>query len=53
MQQQNLENAPKEIQLAVDLIYLLENTDLDPKTILKALAIVEQDFIKKQQPTEN
>ncbi|MDA1381770.1 pleiotropic regulatory protein RsmS [Plesiomonas shigelloides subsp. oncorhynchi] len=38
----SLENAPEEIQLAVDLIYLLETNEVDPKTALAAL-----EFVKK------
>ena len=44
---EELKNAPNHIQLAVDLIYLLESHDLDNATILKALEIVKQDFEAK------
>jgi hypothetical protein len=40
----SLENAPDEVKLAVDLIMLLENHDLTPETVLKALEIVKRDF---------
>ncbi|MDI3359890.1 pleiotropic regulatory protein RsmS [Lelliottia sp. V89_10] len=40
----SLENAPDEVKLAVDLIMLLENHDLAPETVLKALEIVRRDF---------
>ena len=42
-----LEQAPAHVQLAVDLIYLLESHDLDKETVLKALEIVRQDFSNK------
>lgn len=40
----SLENAPDEVKLAVDLIMMLENHDLAPETVLKALEIVRRDF---------
>lgn len=43
----SLENAPDEVKLAVDLIMLLENHDLSPETVLKALDIVTRDFESK------
>ncbi|MGP8308196.1 pleiotropic regulatory protein RsmS [Vibrio sp. YIC-376] len=42
-----LEDAPEEIKLAVDLIYLLESNDIDPKTALNALKIVQVDLENK------
>lgn len=42
-----LETAPKEIQLAVDLIQLLEENDLAIDITIKALEIVLQDFKNK------
>lgn len=39
-----LENAPEEIKLAVDLIYLLESNNIDPKVALDALDIVKADL---------
>ncbi|WP_225874311.1 MULTISPECIES: pleiotropic regulatory protein RsmS [Vibrio] len=42
-----LDNAPDEIKLAVDLIYLLESHNIDPSVALKALEIVKTD-LKKQ-----
>ncbi len=42
-----LENAPEEIKLAVDLIYLLESNDIDPKIALAALEIVKDDLERK------
>ncbi len=43
-----LSQAPPEIQLAVDLIYLLEQHQLAPELVLKALAIVQQDYQRKK-----
>lgn len=43
----SLENAPPEIQLAVDLIYLFETNDISPQIALEALKIVEDDLLKK------
>ncbi|MCG8707093.1 pleiotropic regulatory protein RsmS [Brenneria sp. 4F2] len=42
-----LENATPEIKLAVDLIMLLEDNDIEPQIVLSALEIVRQDFQKK------
>ncbi|MCT6700114.1 DUF2496 domain-containing protein [Rheinheimera sp. 4Y26] len=39
-----LAQAPTEVQLAVDLIMLLEQQQLPPATVLAALAIVHKDF---------
>lgn len=44
-----LENADKHIKLAVDLIQLLEENDIEPSVVLQALVVVERDFLKKQQ----
>ena len=43
----SLANAPKHIQLAVDLIQLLESNDIEPEVAIKALEIVTDDFNKK------
>lgn len=43
----SLDKAPQHVQLAVDLIQLLEENELDAETVLKALAIVSQDFETK------
>lgn len=43
----SLKNAPPEIQLAVDLIQLLEENQLEPELVLKALEIVKTDYQKK------
>ncbi|QTF09474.1 pleiotropic regulatory protein RsmS [Brenneria izadpanahii] len=45
----SLENAPPEIKLAVDLIMLLEDNQIEPQVVLAALEIVRQDFQKKAQ----
>ncbi|MBQ4831671.1 DUF2496 domain-containing protein [Pseudoalteromonas sp. MMG010] len=42
-----LDNAPEHIKLAVDLIMLLEENELAPADVLKALEIVKADFEKK------
>ncbi|GGA94351.1 pleiotropic regulatory protein RsmS [Agarivorans gilvus] len=49
----SLETAPKHIQLAVDLIQLLEENQIEPKLALQALAIVTDDYENKlaQQAT--
>ena len=50
-----LAQAAVEIQLAVDLIMLLEQQQLPPAVILAALEIVQQDFqkalLREQQTT--
>ncbi|OKP04407.1 pleiotropic regulatory protein RsmS [Xenorhabdus eapokensis] len=46
-----LEQAPPEVQLAVDLIYLLECNEVSPAIALAALEIVQHDLqskLKKQ-----
>lgn len=50
----SLETAPAHIKLAVDLIQLLEENNLEPQVVLDALAIVEQDYRHKleQQRSE-
>ncbi|KDO14641.1 primosomal protein [Vibrio metoecus] len=42
-----LNEAPDEIKLAVDLIYLLESHDIQPHIALAALEIVKRDFEQK------
>ncbi|MDN3491081.1 nascent polypeptide-associated complex protein [Pseudoalteromonas sp. S3260] len=42
-----LEDAPTHIKLAVDLIMILEQHDVEPEEVLKALDIVKSDFEKK------
>ena len=43
-----LKDAPKSVQLAVDLIYLFETNHIDPNTVLEALEIVRVDYEKKR-----
>ncbi|WP_029788995.1 MULTISPECIES: pleiotropic regulatory protein RsmS [Vibrio] len=42
-----LDDAPEEIKLAVDIIYLLETNEIDPKIALKAIKIVQSDLENK------
>ena len=44
----SLENAPDEVKLAVDLIVLLEENQVAPETVLKALEIIKRDYERKQ-----
>ncbi len=44
-----LEQAPPAVKLAVDLIMLLEQHQLEPAVVLAALVIVQQDFQRKLQ----
>ncbi len=44
-----LDQAPPAIKLAVDLIMLLEQHQLDPAIVLAALPIVTKDFQRKLQ----
>ncbi|TMN99202.1 DUF2496 domain-containing protein [Pseudoalteromonas sp. S558] len=43
----SLNQAPEHIKLAVDLIMILEQHDIAPEDILKALEIIKDDFEKK------
>lgn len=42
-----LTEAPEYIQLAVDLIYLLESNAIEPDIALAAIKVVEQDLQRK------
>ena len=42
-----LDQAPDEIKLAVDLIYLLESNEVDPKVALEAIKLVKSDLESK------
>ncbi|MGF1724200.1 pleiotropic regulatory protein RsmS [Photobacterium nomapromontoriensis] len=42
-----LDNAPEDIKLAVDLIYLLESNEIAPNVALSALEIVKADLLRK------
>lgn len=44
----DLQQAPKHVRLAVDLIMLLENHQIDAQTALLALDIVQRDYLQKQ-----
>ncbi len=44
-----LDQAPPAVKLAVDLIMLLEQNQLDPAVVLAALPIVTKDFQRKLQ----
>lgn len=45
----SLEQAPDEVKLAVDLIMLLEQHQIPNATVLAALEIVRQDYLRKQE----
>ncbi|RYC47603.1 pleiotropic regulatory protein RsmS [Pectobacterium zantedeschiae] len=49
----SLENAPPEVKLAVDLIMLLEENQIEPRIALAALAMVRTDFEKKLSQEES
>ncbi len=42
-----LEKAPEHVKLAVDLIMLLEQHEIAPSTVLKALELVKSDYSAK------
>jgi len=44
-----LENAPLEIKIAIDLIQLLEESDLPLESTIQALEIVLKDFKNKRE----
>ena len=48
----SLDQASDEIKLAVDLIMLLETHQIPPQTVLAALEIVRQDYLRKAQETQ-
>ncbi|MBW7983791.1 pleiotropic regulatory protein RsmS [Enterobacillus tribolii] len=43
----SLEQAPAEVQLAVDLIYLLESNEVEPEVVLAALDLIRKDYEAK------
>ena len=43
----NFEQAPEHVKLAVDLIMLLEQNDINPQVAIDALDIVKQDYQRK------
>jgi len=42
-----LENAPEQVKLAVDLIYLLESNEIQPQVAIEAIEIVREDLLRK------
>ena len=48
-----LDNAPEDIKLAVDLIYLLESNNIDPATALSAINIVKSDLEAKLKASQS
>lgn len=49
----SLENAPDDVKLAVDLIMLLEQHEVAPEVVLKALEMVKRDFENKLAPSSS
>lgn len=49
----SLENAPKHVKLAVDLIEILENNEIEPATAVAALELVMADYQHKLQAQKN
>ncbi|CCJ78415.1 pleiotropic regulatory protein RsmS [Cronobacter muytjensii] len=49
----SLEQAPDEVKLAVDLIMLLENHEIPPQTVLAALEIVRDDYLRKLRDADS
>ncbi len=50
MHSHELDDAPADIQLAVDIIFLLESYNIPPDTVLSALEIIKRDYkIKCEQ----
>lgn len=47
MTDNDLKSAPRHVQLAVDLIMLLEQHQIPPREALDALAIVTEDYQRK------
>lgn len=45
----SLDQAPDDVKLAVDLIYLLEQNQIPVDVALSALKIVERDLKRQQQ----
>ncbi|RTR38408.1 DUF2496 domain-containing protein [Shewanella canadensis] len=43
----SIDDAPVEVQLAVDLIYLFESNEIDPQVALSALEMVKSDLMAK------
>ncbi|MDO6684861.1 MULTISPECIES: pleiotropic regulatory protein RsmS [unclassified Agarivorans] len=49
----SLSSAPKHVQLAVDLIQLLEENQIEPEVVLKALEIIGNDYQHKLEKSKN
>ncbi|RTR34493.1 pleiotropic regulatory protein RsmS [Shewanella atlantica] len=43
----SIDDAPVDVQLAVDLIYLFESNEIDPQVALSAIEMVKSDLIAK------
>ncbi|CAM3612267.1 pleiotropic regulatory protein RsmS [Vibrio aquimaris] len=52
MSSPDLEQAPDEIKLAVDLIYLIESHNIDPKVAFEAIKIVTSDIERKLEDNQ-
>ena len=52
-QDNELQQAPAHVKLAVDLIMLLEQNDIPPDQALQALEIVTQDYKGKLQTSNS
>jgi hypothetical protein len=48
-----LSQAPPAVQLAVDLIMLLEQHNLAPDVVLAALAMVQTDYLRKAKNAQS
>ena len=44
-----LDDAPEEIKLAVDLIYLLESNEIDPEVALRKAALAYRNSIQEEE----
>ncbi len=43
----SINDAPADVQLAVDLIYLFESNDIEPQVALSALEMVKSDLLAR------
>ncbi|MGF1776482.1 pleiotropic regulatory protein RsmS [Vibrio nomapromontoriensis] len=50
---QSLENAPEDVKLAVDLIYLLESNDISPEVAIKAIDMVRADLLRQLEQEQS
>lgn len=53
MHSNKLDDAPADIQLAVDIILLLESYNIAPDTVLSALEIIKKDYQLKREKEKN